>query len=707
MAESKKFVPLKVAEPEYVNTNNPLRYLSVHQISMMLDSARSGRISQLQLLYALVEQCQLTLSMCITRRQSALPDWAIKRRDTRRYRSFDEKLAQEQEAFLNDMFIRCEDSGTLLRAIDTLHMAVFRGIGVIEPIYDEYGLQKIFSLDPWNFAIDYTHHDEFGQFPLYWNPSGADVLDFKTELELIPEEQIVANFSSSPIDSFGLQIFLAEQMGLESYSKLIARKGLPATYIVAPEDLPSENLETWAQRAVDCARGGSGAFPFGTNVITEKIDSTNGQSIQDFLEYMAKQIVLASTGGTLTSLAQATGLGSNIADVQQDVFKTIVRHDAYKIGDLINRGIAKKLLNWMFPNKPHLVYFDLSNEAKQNPEKYLQDAVSAKSAGLAIDMNQLEELTGYKLTKEEPKPDTSIWNVPRVNKEEWKPEAPLDAPQALVTGGEAVEVVNNTQEQTEGTTSASGDDRDVKHGVSILKAFNKVLQPIRELFYKLFDAKTRDESRQIAEEIDAKIKEIEESDDNELVKAVTQLMVDGFEDEGDKQEDRWSWEDAPEVIANSECHVTDHLCRIHDAAKIEALKQKTPEAMAADGRKALTQMLQDHKPVVDAFWRESLGPLDLEWGETGTAAKDYEDGWGIAKISKKHSDALMRLPEVISHGEIRKHPFRDDRVVIIQRNTLAVFQKDDNGHFLFTGMTGDVHRYARSMRHGELLETSR
>lgn len=524
MAESKKFVPLKVAEPEYVNTNNPLRFLTVQQISMMLDSARSGRISQLQLLYSLVEQCQLTLSMCITRRQSALPDWAIKRRDTRHYRSFDEKLAQEQEAFLNDMFIRCEDSGTLLRAIDTLHMAVFRGIGVIEPIYDEYGLQKIVSLDPWNFAVDYSHHNLYGQFPLYWNPSGADVLDFKTELELIPEEQIVANFSASPIDSFGLQIFLAEQMGFESYSKLIARKGLPATYVIAPEDLPSENLETWAQKAVECARGGSGAFPFGTNIITEKIDSTNGQSIQDFLEYMAKQIVLASTGGTLTSLAQATGLGSNLADVQQDVFKTIVRHDAYKIGDLINRGIAKKLLNERFPGLPHLVYFDLSNESKESPEKYLQDAVTAKNAGLEIDLNQLCELTGFSMKKVEEKP-VNEWTVPRIQNEdrnsveEWKKEV----------------VVENDEQATEvAEEKISEPDKDnIKHGASILSAFDKILQPIRNLFSKLLSAKTKEESDGIVKEINDEIDKINSSENNELIDAVTKLMQDEFEKEAE------------------------------------------------------------------------------------------------------------------------------------------------------------------------------
>lgn len=518
-----KFIPLKTEESEYRNIWNPLTYMTEQQVRMILDSARSGRISQLQLLYSLVEESDLTLAMCITRRASALPDWTIKKRDTRRFRSYDEKLAEEQEAFLYDQFVQCEDSGTLLKAIDTLHMAVFRGIGVVEPIYDEFGLQKIVSLDPWNFAIDFTKHNDLGQHPLYWNPQGADVIDFKNALELIPEEQVVANFSVSPIDSFALQIFLANQLGFESYTKLISRKGLPATYVIAPEDLPSENLTTWANRAVDCAKGGSGAFPFGSNIITQAIDPNNAQAIQDFLEYMSKQIVLASTGGTLTSLAQATGLGSNIADVQQDVFKTIVRHDAYKIGDLINRGIAKKLLNARFPGKPHLVYFDLTSETKQTPEKYLADALTAKNAGLEIDKAQLEDCTGYKLTKIEEKPSNE-WNVPRFPNnedrnsiEEWKKEE-----QPIVENTESVEEV--VEEKINNPTEA-----DIKHGTSILSAFDKVLQPIRNLFSKLLSAKTKEESDGIVTEINTEIEKINSSEDNELIQAVQALMKESFE----------------------------------------------------------------------------------------------------------------------------------------------------------------------------------
>ena len=537
------FMPLIPADTsQYKNVWNPLHYISEKQIEMMIDASRSGRISQIELLYALVEESDLTLAMCISRRESALPDWTIKRRDTRRYRSYDEKLAQEQEAFLYDQFVQCEDSGTLLKALDTLHKAVFRRIGVVQPYFDKYGLQKIVSLDPWNFAIDYTTHDELGNYPLYWNPTGADIIDFKTALERIPQDQIIVNYSPSPIDNFALQIFLAEQMGFESYCKLVARKGLPATYIIAPEDLPQENLPVWAERATECAKGGSGAFPAGSNVITQNIDPNNAQAIQNFLDYMSKQIVLASTGGTLASLAQATGLGSNIADVQNEVFKSIVRKDANKIGDLINRGIAKKLLNAQFPNKPHLVYFDLADEEKQSADKYLDDAVKAKNAGLAIDRNQLEEMTGYKLTDIiEKKEDETIWNVPRLNAEkpedrnaveEWRAESQKPEEGA----GEKPEIVENVDTGIEDAVEKKVNPEDVGKGVSLLKAFDKVLDPIRELLKRLFSAGTKEEANSIISEINTEIEKIETSEDNEYIQAVQKLMLDEFEKESEDEE---------------------------------------------------------------------------------------------------------------------------------------------------------------------------
>ena len=150
--------------------------------------------------------------------------------------------------------------------------------------------------------------------------------------------------------------------------------------------------------------------------------------------------------------------------------------------------------------------------------------MTAKNAGLVIDINQLEELTGYKLTKEEVKQDTSIWNVPNktdekpVDKnsiEEWKKEVVVENDETVQ---EAVE---------EKVTEPSKDD--VRHGASILKAFDAVLKPLGELFKKLFGAKNKEESDGIVSEINKKIEEIESSEDNELIRAVQAMLKEEFE----------------------------------------------------------------------------------------------------------------------------------------------------------------------------------
>lgn len=530
-----KFIPLTIEDNKYTNTWNPLRTISEKQIEQIIDSARSGRISQLQLLFSLVEQSDLTLGMCITRRSASLPDWTIKKRDLKKYRNFDLKLAEEQEDFLLEQFIRCEDSGTLLPALNTLQMAAFRGIGVVQPIYDEYGITKIITLDPWNFAVDYSKHNHLGEYPLYWNPKGADIISYKETLELIPENQVIANFNGCPIDSYGLQIYLASQLGMESYNKLISRKGLPATYIIAPEDLPQENLTEWARKAVDVTKGGSGAFPFGTQINTQNIDASNATAIQSFLEFLQKQIVLASTGGTLTSLAAATGLGSGLADTQNDVFKSICRNDGFKIGNLINRSIANYLLNLKFPNKPHLVYFDLENQEKQNPEKYLNDAVLAHNAGLQINIRQLQEMTGYTLEKEVATEDKSIWEVPKNEDKEQMIEWQDDV-EKVITEEKTDEIPEeDTPEKLDEKIVKNSEDVNLKTGANLLKSFDKILLPIKQLFAKLFKAKDKSEIDEISKQIYAEIDKIENTNDNEFIQAMEQLYKQGFEERIDEE----------------------------------------------------------------------------------------------------------------------------------------------------------------------------
>lgn len=498
------FIPL--TDPKTPNIYNPLHFLTSRAIEEIIDCSRNGSISRLQLLFDLVEQSSLTLAMCITRRSSALPDWTIKPRKARKNQKIDKVLQEEQEQFLLKQFFRLEDSGTLTNAIQTLHLAVFRGLGVVQPIYDDEGIQKIVSLNPWNFALGDIGDD--GIPTLYWNPEGMDILG-KEGLKEIPRDEVIVNYNRLPIDAFGLRYYLVEQLGIESYAKLIARRGLPATYIVAPEDIDPDKIRQWADKAVEASKGGSGCFPFGTQIITQAIDPSNGSTLQAFLDYTQKQIVLASTGGILGSLTASTGLGSNVADVQNDVFKSIVKKDAYIIGDLINRGIAKKLLDWRFPDKKHLVYFDLADDITIDPKTILENAVLAHNAGFKIDERELSEKTGYTITSL----DNTTWTPSE--------KTTVDRVDLYEVGNDAPNAEETIEAKIEGKSDEPEENEEEK--IEVLKGFQKWLKPLREMLVKLLHGKAT------PDDVEAEIKRLENTEEDDFKNAVAKLWASEYE----------------------------------------------------------------------------------------------------------------------------------------------------------------------------------
>lgn len=63
--------------------------------------------------------------------------------------------------------------------------------------------------------------------------------------------------------------------------------------------------------------GGSGVVSPGTNV--KELTSARGQDpFSEFCKHQMEMIAILATGGTLNTIGGATGLGSNLADMQND-----------------------------------------------------------------------------------------------------------------------------------------------------------------------------------------------------------------------------------------------------------------------------------------------------------------------------------------------------------------------------------------------------
>lgn len=505
---------------------NPLRGLNAKDIENILDFSRNGCISRLQLIYRILEQSDPTVSTILKRRTSALIgcDWEIRKRDNASKDDTLSRLADEQVAMLNEQFARAEDDGTLIEAIKTLETAAFRGVAVVEPIFSDRGLERFDCYDAWNFAIDPANHD------VYWNPKALDLIGFQNNLKKVTGTNCIISLEEAPVDGIALPIYIRSECGEESWAKLIARRGLPNVLIIAPP-IANDKIAEFAAAAKKVADGGNGALPNGSQVVTEKTDPGNAQAFDLFLQHQQKQIMLVGTGGILGSLAEATGLGSGVADAHTETWREIIKADAFKIANLINRYVANKLLDAFFPNKQKLAFFSIDTNTPKSATEVLDCAVKASQAGLAIDPVQLSEMTGFKISK------VVQPTQPTQTRPEITPEAPTiasntDDDKTIVPEDKAPlnasetkepEIVENIDEPKDEETKDEPEE-EVKQKASLLKAFDTVINPIRHLVGKLFSAKSLDEEKQILNDINALTKKIEQQDENEYIAAVQNMM---------------------------------------------------------------------------------------------------------------------------------------------------------------------------------------
>ena len=486
---------------------NPLRGLNAKDVENILDFSETGCISRLELIFRMLEKSSIDVSTILTRRQAALIgcDWEIRKRENATQNAAMDKLADEQVAMLNEQFGRAEDDGSLIEAIKCLGTAIFRGIAVVEPRFSDKGLVGFETFDAWNFSIDPVTKD------VYWNPKAIDCTNFQQTLKKVTGTRCIVSLEETPVDGLALPIYIREYFGEEQWARLVARRGLPACYIIAPP-LAGDKVTQFTNAAKKVADGGSGALPNGSQVITEKMDAANSQSFDLFLAHQQKQIILAGTGGILGSLAEATGLGSGVSDAHENTWREIVKMDAMKISNLINRKVAHLLLDAFFPGQPKLAYFNISTSLPKSAGEVLDCAVKADQAGFEIDEVQLSEMTGFKLKKKQSP------QAPQQEEQETEiPETPKEDPEEEAEKQEDKEEVQNSAPKPEEPS------QETKDKANLIKAFDLVINPVRNLIGKLFKAKTPDEEAAIVAEIDELTKRIESQEDNEYIDAIRNI----------------------------------------------------------------------------------------------------------------------------------------------------------------------------------------
>lgn len=467
----------KSAEALELERINPLRGVDEWRLGQIFDDARDGIYADLAWLYNEIEGVEPALVACCDMRESAASEcgWLVKTADANRTRGFDQALADEQRDALLAEFGAVEDD--LAELAGHLVTAFFRGAAHAQPLWNADGTLAGFRhLDLWNLAYD----KQTGIW--YWN---ADASRDENTFQPIPPGELVTVASSRHADHAALPIFIRAALGAKRYGVWLDRFGIPPVGVIMPANAEKGEQDKYMDLARKFARGGSGILPNGSSVVY----GTEARAVCpfiDFIRFQQQQIYLVGIGRVQSGETDGANLGGNAAGVVEDGFRRLVRRDARRIARAINDCVTRKVLARLFPGKPALAQFAWDTEAKRTAHEVLEDAGLAKSAGLAIDIDQIQELTGYKLSKAPETPQPGLFGGLNSDR---KPPTPLQN-------------ARNALQNAPGKTDGQGEG---EYGGAFLGPFLRALQndckPLAAEIEKLLENPTAEKARALLEKI--------------------------------------------------------------------------------------------------------------------------------------------------------------------------------------------------------------
>ena len=557
----------KSAEALELERLNPLRGVDEWRLGQIFDDARDGIYADLAWLYNEIEGVEPALLACCDMRESAASEcgWLVKTVDAKRVRDFDQSLAEDQRDTLLAAFGAVDDD--LAELAGHLTGAFFRGAAHARALWNTDGSLAGFQhLDLWNFALD----KKTGLW--YWN---ADASRDERSFQVIPPGELVTLCATRHVDHAALPIFIRAALGAKRYGVWLDRFGIPPVGIIMPPTAEKGDQAAYMDLARKFARGGSGILPNASQVVY----GTEARSVcpfTDFIRFQQQQIYTVGIGRVQSGETDAANLGGNAAGVVETSFQRIVRRDARRIARAVNDAVTSKILARRFPGRPVLAQFAWDTETKRTSREVLEDAGFARNAGLQIDLDQLQELTGYTLSKA---PETPV-------------QGPFGGLNSAATGKTTPQTVENPLQNAPRPADGQGDPQTPK---ALLEAFSRDLGPAAEAVKKLLDDPTPEAVGKLLEDLPNLIPE-----DPALAAVIAEAMAAEFKgveatNAGTSEGAKKGWETrrkngwTPEQVAENKVKIVDLASKaLSDRSSDETLVMGSTEGEAAKDIKALT-----------------------------------------------------------------------------------------------------------------------
>jgi phage gp29-like protein len=374
------------------DSNNPLRSLTMPRAVQWLEDAQRGIFADLQWAYETgIEPGNADL-VCIRERDEASIrdcEWIVKQIDPDT-RGFDQVLADEQEAFLRELYEGIENLNDACAFLASYRFRGFAHLNPWERQDDPTYISKLHPLDQWNLTRDGYR----GAWK--WNPEARQVaFTSLSQANLLAPEEYILLETRRPVNRIALVGHVRATTAEKDWDSYVEIYGIPGVFVIMPENTADDKVSEFLDAAEKAAEQGSGALPGGSQVVTSQ-EARSSQPFQPRLEWIQKQVVLAGTGGLLTMLAES-GSGTLAGSVHADAFRQIARGVARRISQAFQAQIDKPRMARKFPGRPVQAYFDLAAPEYRDTAKAVQNVVDLAAQGYRATAEAVSELTGLEV----------------------------------------------------------------------------------------------------------------------------------------------------------------------------------------------------------------------------------------------------------------------------------------------------------------------
>ena len=637
----------------WIERTNPLTRLSLRAAQGIYDTARGGGYTRLQYIYAEIEKTDPTLFTCVDRRLSALSalGWRV-------VANMEGAEAEAQKKKLEEML---DGAVGLSAAIEHMGLAFFRGYSFCEPYMRDGRLA--FNCPPsWEFNRSPDGTWWHNPLVLEGDAGGEGQTAFDPD-DVLHLERVRA------VDYPALALYLRHEVAEDEWGRFLERYGIPPVILEMPPLAQPGDADRFAQAAQQVYEALCGAVPNGTKVNT-LAEARGADPFSAFIEHQEKTMVRLCTGGTLGSIAEATGIGSGASDAQGDVWREIVSRDAVLIGEEFTRWFGR----YVFP-EGMLVRFELGTEKRATPDEVFDTAAKARQAGYRFTKEYLETETGAELeadssTDQPGDPFAGRGRPPGgplLNKE---PARPLQTPKDSLMPPE---------HKPRGPSDADGAPD------AVLAAFAKDTGAAAEAVAKLLENPTPERAAALLKDLPNLLPE-----DPALAAVIAEEMAKAYGEAWEKSRQGEELVNGVQQVPKGHANAGQFTGKTnpptgtsresetkpqHDryGSTDEATLTSDPQKNFKRGANALEAITRKGSGYIDdAMFREESGWIRFDWGDPGDPNNDYKHGHGISHVLAKHEKDAKLLPKVIAEGKAVKDPNDASKTLFVTDTAYAV-----------------------------------